>query len=94
MQASNQAPNNTVEHSALIPQDRESFALSAGFALGLVNLGRGHASSGAACSCIVEKLKRLIMGGLSCLLPLPHFCVVHVHTTSRPSVIVFDQYVG
>lgn len=62
MQGSGQAANNNVEHGGVIPQDRENFALSAGFALGLVNLGRGHASSGSSNESIVDKLKRLIAG--------------------------------
>jgi hypothetical protein len=40
--------------------DREAYALAAGWALGLVNIGRGHAcSSGGA----VDSLRRLILGG-------------------------------
>lgn len=62
LQGEGQAANNNVEHGGVIPQDRENFALSAGFALGLVNLGRGHASSGSSNEGIVNKLKRLIAG--------------------------------
>ena len=48
-----------------VNQDREAYALSAGFALGLINIGRGHDSSGvpAANGGVVESLRRLILGG-------------------------------
>lgn len=52
-------------NTGAVNQDREAYALAAGFALGLINIGRGHASSGvsAANGGIVETLKRLILGG-------------------------------
>lgn len=46
-----------------INQDREAYALAAGFALGLINLGRGRWSSGVSNGSIAETLRRLILGG-------------------------------
>ena len=45
--------------------DREAYGLAAGFALGLINLGRGHTASGMshAHGGIVESLKSLVLGG-------------------------------
>jgi hypothetical protein len=57
-------PNTGPDVAAVsINQDREAYALAAGFALGLINLGRGRWSSGISNGSIAETLKRLILGG-------------------------------
>lgn len=46
-----------------VNQDREAYTLSAGFALGLINIGKGRWSSGVSNGSIAETLRRLIVGG-------------------------------
>ena len=47
-----------------VGQEREAYALAAGFSLGLINVGRGHAAAGMSVGSggLVETLKRLIIG--------------------------------
>lgn len=57
-------PNTGGEASAVtVNQDREAYTLSAGFALGLINIGKGRWSSGVSNGSIAETLRRLIVGG-------------------------------
>ena len=50
---------------------RESYALSAGFALGLVTLGRGHTASGLSDLHIAERLRHFTVGGVVRRIPPP-----------------------
>lgn len=64
MQGNAGGPNTGPDVAAVsINQDREAYALAAGFALGLINLGRGRWSSGVSNGSIAETLRRLILGG-------------------------------
>ena len=50
---------------------RECYALSAGIALGLVTLGRGHSASGLSDLHIAERLRHFIVGGVARHVPPP-----------------------
>jgi hypothetical protein len=66
MQGSGGGPNTAVDQvSGAVNQDREAHALAAGFSLGLINIGRGHAAAGVTTGSgsLVESLKRLVRGG-------------------------------
>ena len=62
-----------------VNQDREAYALAAGWAFGMINLGRGQAAAGSAAGGALESLRRLILGGawgateayMACCLSLP-----------------------
>jgi len=50
---------------------RECYALSAGIALGLVTLGRGHDSTGLSDLHVAERLRHFIAGGVARKIPQP-----------------------
>lgn len=52
-----QDPSSTVHMSMGVTQDREGYALAAGFALGLICLGKGRGAAGLADLHIEDRLR-------------------------------------
>ena len=73
---------------------RECYALSAGLALGLVTLGRGHSASGLSDLHIAERLRHFTVGGVAKYIPPPGGMTVTSATRKFASAnaAFHDQY--